>query len=246
MKFNDFTLSSEKECEILNKQYDNIIKQEVEDLNEIISKMTNQKENLESLNFSGEYTSIIDKLSRDIEKLQNLVHSTKVSKKTQTTYNLSVPSSFRKVTKSDNSEVVTPIRSIEENNRHSEYERNLSGSENTPKDPNIPSENNNNFTRRGRPMRSFGFANFAKKFALSNIKKESFNVSPLDKWKYHTIVNTTSCNSHKHIVHNQIDIIRLLLLYLTLRPHCKYTSIISTIANDQFENYITLTEIKNR
>ena len=43
------------------------------------------------------------------------------------------------------------------------------------------------------------------------------------------------CDPRNEIRHHQIDIIRLFLLYLMLRPNCKYMSRVAQIANDQFD-----------
>lgn len=60
-------------------------------------------------------------------------------------------------------------------------------------------------------------------------------------------VNTTKnrtysedCEPKKVMLHNQIDIIRLFLLYLMLRPNCKYLSQVTAIANSQFDIMLAL------
>ena len=116
---------------------------------------------------------------------------------------------------------------------------NVSDNNNTPQtDNNLTINPSPSNSRRGRPMQSFSLANIIKKFAL-NQKKEDRNLYPLKQNKYHVIISNT-CRTLKSLQTNQIDIIRLLLLYLTLRPNCKYTSILSTIANDQFDIFLEL------
>ncbi len=48
------------------------------------------------------------------------------------------------------------------------------------------------------------------------------------------------CEFSKICKNNQIDIIRLFLLYMMLRPTCKYLPTITTIANDQFDILLEL------
>lgn len=231
MKFNDYKLSSDKECEILKSNYDKVFKQEIDDLNEILEKMTNQRDNLQKENISGRYSQLIDKLDEDILKLENIVRSTMYRKSTPSSYTLNIPSNLRKVNKLADNNGLSPVRSIEENERHQEY---INNNSNTPTlTPNPP--------RRGRPIRGFAITDLLDKFSLKSNKK-SATMAPIDRFRYHTII-ATSCRPHNKIMHSQIDIIRLLLLYLTLRPHCQYTSIISTIANDQFESYVNLAEL---
>ena len=241
MKFNDYKLSSENECEMLKKSYSQVLKQEVDDLNEIVEKMLSQKENLEKQNVDGRYSEIIEKLTEDINKLKNIVHSTIHSKKDFTNYTLSVPSSYRKISKLNDPAVVTPIRSIEENEKHEEYMENLIPN-NTPNIP-APSPQPSKpatTSKRSRPMHSGSIINLFAKLALN--KKSARRLAPIDRWRYHTII-TTSCHPKQQLLHGQIDIIRLLLLYLTLRPTCKYMSVVASITHDQFENYINLIDL---
>lgn len=76
------------------------------------------------------------------------------------------------------------------------------------------------------------------------------NQSKIPNTKFHTIVISTDeiitqskehCHSHKQICTRQIDIIRLLLLYMSLRPTCPYIHALSQIATDQLDIYISLT-----
>ena len=53
-------------------------------------------------------------------------------------------------------------------------------------------------------------------------------------------VISEECKPQNVLLHNQIDIIRLFLLYLMLRPNCKYLSTITTIANSQFDIMLEL------
>lgn len=50
------------------------------------------------------------------------------------------------------------------------------------------------------------------------------------------------CDPRNEIRHHQIDIIRLFLLYLMLRPNCKYMSRVAQIANDQFDILLMVME----
>jgi hypothetical protein len=239
MKFNDYNITSEKDSEYINKCFQTVYKQEIEDLSEIIEKMENQRKTMLSANSSHQYDNLIDKLTEDIEKLKNIVHSTIYNKSQPTTYNLSVPKTFRKASQMTDPKVITPIRSIEENEEHAEYMDSMNSVPNVPPTPTLP--NGSNTPQRRRPMQSFSIANIFQKFAIRN-KKSASELAQDNKMRYHTVI-TTHCSHENIIYHNQIDIIRLLLLYITLRPHCRYASIISTIANDQFEGYVEMSEL---
>lgn len=45
----------------------------------------------------------------------------------------------------------------------------------------------------------------------------------------------TPCDPHKKLITNELDIIRLLLLYMALKPHCPYTHRICTLAQEHLE-----------
>lgn len=52
--------------------------------------------------------------------------------------------------------------------------------------------------------------------------------------RFHNIVvESASCKPHNKLITNECNILRLLLLYLTLHPHCRHCSTLSTIANDR-------------
>lgn len=220
MKFNDYKLINDKESIALNNTYSKIVKQEVDDLNEILEKMYKQRDILEKESSKELVVPILKKLNEDIHKLEEIVHNNSYSKVFDTTYSLSIPSSHKKVRKLDE-ERLSPYRSIEENE----------GYLNTP----IRTRQ-----QRGRPLQSLGVINLFKNFG---IKKNPLNNEVFDnRLRYHTVI-TTTCHPHKQIVNNQIDIVRLLLLYMLLRPTCKYMPIIASITNNQFESYVNLSEL---
>ena len=52
--------------------------------------------------------------------------------------------------------------------------------------------------------------------------------------RFHNIVvESASCKPHNKLITNECNILRLLLLYITLHPHCRHCSTLSTIANDR-------------
>ena len=88
---------------------------------------------------------------------------------------------------------------------------------------------------------------------LSNIFRKIKNQSAeIPNMKYHTIVANdndisnvnVTCHSHSHNCTRQLDIIRLLLLYMTLRPTCPYIHTISRIASEQLDVYMSMLNIK--
>ena len=99
MKFNDYKLINDKESIALNNTYSKIVKQEVDDLNEILEKMYKQRDILEKESSKELVVPILKKLNEDIHKLEEIVHNNSYSKVPQTTYSLSIPSSHKKLRK---------------------------------------------------------------------------------------------------------------------------------------------------
>jgi len=109
----------------------------------------------------------------------------------------------------------------------------------------------NNF--RSRPLRSNFFANLAQKLNLNlfnnfnklSTKKEynvdSLSTQPPQNNRFHNVeILHFDCNHHEYLRSNQIDIIRLLILYLTICPTCRYHSLIAEITNCQFDIFLSL------
>lgn len=73
---------------------------------------------------------------------------------------------------------------------------------------------------------------FVKKQKVNHYDDSSFNY----RNKYHNVViDSYECSSSNKLLTNQIDLIRMILLFIALRPNCKYMSRIARIANTQLE-----------
>ena len=81
------------------------------------------------------------------------------------------------------------------------------------------------------------FANFFKK--MNTLSKST------PQTRFHTIVISDTeiqshCHSHPQNCSRQLDILRLLLLYMTIHPTCPYIHTISSVATNQLDVYISL------
>lgn len=227
MNFNDSQLSSDKQIVNMQKDFNVVLQQELSDLEEIISKLKEQERSMTADNKNNEYTKVIENIRESIKKVENIVYGTKnITPKTN--YTLSIPDELRKVTKVDTETHISPVRSKEEYDRH-----------NTLKNAKSPH-------RRRNPLQKIGISALLSKFSLNKgnrptpqTKNDANYLASKDKWIYHRIV-IAECDRRKKIIHNQADIVRLLLLYMILRPTCRYMSVIANVANTQFENYVNL------
>ena len=342
MNYQDFCTLSEKEYAIMKQNYDTLILNETADLQEILQKMIEQRENLSALNDNGKYNDILRKLDENIKDLENrvAVNPSNISSRDLLS-KLPYLKGLKKAKKLDTDGAISPIRSNDEINRHKEMagvqpntpepnaqtpmddgaiSPNLSGENSlpnmdnsgnlpfteipnnagntpteTPTNPpitNTPANENTNMAdetpiqngnipsttpaqntnKRNSPMQSNPISNFIKQFNV-NISKmfgasrtkgaqkkdispkkcETNNQSFFQPYSYPDLDSTIGyrdrhwehrehCDPRNEIKHHQIDIIRLFLLYLMLRPNCKYMSRVAQIANDQFDILLTVME----
>lgn len=324
MNYQDFCTLSEKEYAIMKQNYDTLILNETADLQEILQKMIEQRENLSALNDNGKYNDILRKLDENIKDLENLVavNTSNISSRDLLS-KLPYLKGLKKAKKLDTDGAISPIRSNDEINRHNEMAGAMDNSgnlpftelpnnlgndagntptetpanppiTNTPTNPptNMPANENTNMAdetpmqngnipsttpaqntnKRNSPMQSNPISNFIKQFNV-NISKmfgasrtngtQKKDVSPkkcetnnqnfFQPYSYPDLDSTIGyrdrhwehrehCDPRNEIKHHQIDIIRLFLLYLMLRPNCKYMSRVAQIANDQFDILLTVME----
>ena len=219
MSFNDFVTLSEKDYQVMKQSYDKILEQENNDLTEIYTKMSEQNARLSRLNVDSRYDQVITKMKDNISEIKriidtnqsNILYSPKVQETPQ----------IRGITLLDNGDTaISPIRSKWENSGETPTTRTL---------------------RRGFPLQGGGFFGLFKSTIMRQ-KKEA----KLPQNKYHNIISDPVTTSGHHCPHSdqiethQVDLIRLLLLYLALRPNCKYISRLSSIASDQFDILLQL------
>jgi hypothetical protein len=189
MNYNDYIFPSPQDFQKLQENYKKVHILEVDDLNEIISKLKEQKSILEHQN--QRYLHIIPRLQKGIESLEKIIISNNHCnnlQKTQTT-----------------EQAIPPFKC--------NYKTKIS-------------------THGGNLL-----CNIFRK-----LNKQSRIIPNM---RFHTIVMTDTeiqshCNSHPQNCSRQLDIIRLLLLYMTLRPTCPYIHTISSVATNQLDVYISM------
>ena len=132
---------------------------------------------------------------------------------------------------------------------------------NEQSDSNLPPQNS---TKRNSPMQGSALSNIIKQLnvgagrllgkkctrnvAQSKVDKEGFDELsggffpypvPPDYPPHHKNKKRPNlgdgCEPHDIALSNQCDIVRLILLYMMLRPNCRYISRLSSVACDQFE-----------
>ena len=234
MAFNDFITLSDKDYAIMKQNYDKILENENSDLQEILNKMIEQKNNIEKANMDGRYDSILSKINVNIEELNRLI-SNNNSNILYKSKSAEIPNIKGLITDSTGT-AITPYRSKQEMENHANMSLpNLSNNNQNNEQSTLPPIRQNS-SKRNSPMQGSFISNIIKQFSLK--KKDNIEYP---KNKFHNIVTLhKKCEPHNYLLGSQIDIIRLLLLYLTLRPNCKYLSRIANIANEQFDIYLSI------
>ena len=241
MSFNDFIMLKDNDYAVMKQKYDKILENERNDLQEILNKMVEQKGNLEKVNMDGRYDGVISKIRGNIDELSHLIdnNNSNILYKSKVA---EIPHVKGLIVDSSGT-AITPYRGKMEMEQHA----NMS----TPTVPNLnngnidneqtPTPIRQNTNKRNSPMQGSFVSNLIKQFHL-NWKKTKVKSNTLEpKNRFHNIVSLhKKCEPHNMILGSQIDIIRLLLLYLTLRPNCKYLSRLATITNDQFDIYLNI------
>ena len=116
----------------------------------------------------------------------------------------------------------------------------------SPRNNEVPSRN----SRRRNPMQGNILSAFAKALFLKNkANKEnnlfSTNIQPIiadhRQNRFHNIiVQGEGCDPRRKLITGQVDLLRLLILFIALRPHSRYCSRIASIASSQFDVLLTL------
>ena len=240
MRFNDYVTLSDQDYQLMKHNYDKILAEETRDLEDIVKKMQSQKDALQNNNSNKKYDQIINKLDKNIEEL-----STIISNNSNHFKSLQIPQIKGLFDNPTNNEEIapSPIRSkweIEQHNNHNASTDNTPTNEdNRTESPRTPSRSNlvNNL-KRNSPMQSNFFASIFKKFNINY--KQSTKTNTIINNRFHNIISN-NCNEQTIIIDNQEEIIRLLLLYILLKPNCRYINRIASITLDQFSTYSNLT-----
>lgn len=147
-----------------------------------------------------------------------------------------------------NNAVDNNTNSDDSNNTNNENNTDINNPSLNMPEPNTPTQK---IFKRNSPMQSNNLFNVAKRFNVNlqnffgfkNRKKEPNNAQNNNchynlKTQTAQFENRHHCSPHQIALDNQIDIIRLFLLYLMLRPNCRISGKIAKLANTQFDIFL--------
>ena len=117
----------------------------------------------------------------------------------------------------------------------------------SPRNNEVSSRN----SRRGNPMQGNLLSALAKAFFVKNKPNKgkrlvSINIQPIvadhRRNRFHNIIiQGEHCDPRRKLVTSQLDLLRLLILFIALRPHSRYCARIASITNNQFEVLLSIT-----
>ena len=262
--YNDFQITDNCSAQAMRQKFNEIKCLEYDDLKEIQDKLTEQKNLLISHNNGGNFSNAINQIDNSISLLKDIINKNNIHTGSYTanplkqtnkavffnrTYSLFNPTGAYGKIRSENETLAhsTP-------NNTPDNTPNLTPLPPTNSNPNNsfqPGINNpnNNYTpisppasqitsrKRNSPLQSSFINNLAKSLFLR--KKPIIKANEKYQNRYH-INQEEHCPINKKIVNNQVDLIRLILLFIALRPNCNYLPKIARIANSQFEVLLNL------
>lgn len=232
MIYNDYKFATDQEYGIMKKTYSQAILGKNNDLLEISQKMQEQRDFLKKLPESKNYESILKKLDICIKELDRIVVSNEreISKL--------LGKSARTLENGDGA--ISPIRHIDEISAsinppsedlpNDNQESNIIDIDTSPTSPTKPIQ-----SKRHCPQQGNSIFNAFRQIDISLGKLFGFKKSSLPTSLNKNKPLPHECQPNEIIKHNQIDIVRLLLLYMMINPNCRFLPTICNITNAQYD-----------
>ena len=234
MNYNDSKLANDTECLKIKRNFDSIKSLENDDLNEIYTKLHNQYNNLQELNKNGEYSELLNKTKNNLDELSRLLKNnivyTNQSPNNNTYGKIPSMAEMNAHNNSADNNSITPIPQTPSNSNSDNFDTAVPA-------PNVPNNFNQQPSTQRRTNRQSPLQSNILSSILKGISIKSKKVNPLalnDRNKFHRDCPNNYCNPKRKFVTNQLDLIRLLLIFMSLRPTCHYHQCLCRISNDQF------------
>lgn len=224
MIYNDYKFATDQEYNIMKKSYTQSLANKNSDLGEICQKMEKQRDFLKTHNTSHQFADALQKLDNSIKHLKRIVESN----------DREINKLLAKVSHSqiDNDTVISPFRHLTE-----------IPDADTPLPPtnNDSSSNINETTpnsiqaKRSCPQQGNPIFNAFRQIDVRLGKMFGFKKSSVPTSLNKNKSLPHECQPSEIIKHNQMDIVRLLLLYMMINPNCRFLPTICNVANAQYD-----------
>jgi len=225
--------------------------------------MLEQYESIKELNTARNYDNIISTTKKNLDTLSRIIRHEKPYKLHTTQHDEGqyeahgkIPSKIE-MERHQNNNTNEQLNNIQPDTNNNNSPNNIVTAPNTPSNnngdntnnqtsnsssdtvpvPNTPSRTN---PLRRNPLQSSILAIFSKAISLRKNKNQSNTEELHDRNRFHRVITTDNCCPKRKWITNQLDLLRLLTLYISLKPHCKHISAISHIASEQFEMLVIM------
>ena len=235
MNYNDNSIISDKNARAFNNSMGNIKIQQLGELKEIRNKLSEQELLIQSSNHK-EVDSILHTIKSNLRTLDRIITTAK-------TQNI------------DNKDVYGKTPSHDEIMRMKNYNNEIENRpiENSPTEivdnpppPPSRSDGRRTMSQRSFPMQGSILSTIVKSIStkLSNRNKNLEIKEDFRQNRFHNIIaqhhDHHDCDSNRKCVTKQVDLLRLLVLYITLQPNHYCIRPICNILNDQFDVFMKL------
>ncbi len=235
MIYNDYKFATDQEYGIMKKSYSQAILGKNSDLMDISKKMQEQRDFLKKSPEEGNFESALKKLDICIKELGRIVASNEreigklLGKTTHTLDN------------GDNA--ISPIRHIDEiSSSDNSTSENISLSPNDNQESSLIDSNSPSLeptksiqSKRHCPQQGNSIFNAFRQIDVKLGKLFGFKKTGTHTSITHNKPLPRECQPREIIKHNQIDIVRLLLLYMMINPNCRFLPTICNITNIQYD-----------
>lgn len=246
-KYNDSDIINNRDSKIANAEYQQTTQNSTADLIELYEKMVAERQYIANNNPNHSLDNILEATDRHISILRSILPNNCI----RTTANIEpismphlrpfinngdtppniiqLPNSNNNVPNIDDNNPTPPLSPDTRPNTNRPINNG-----NTPQldtAPRTQTRRNN----RNSPLQSGIISNIVK--SIFGRKIRTLNIADDEhKNRFHNIVvQNSNCDPCRKMVTNECNILRLILLYIALYPHCRHTHILSTIAEERVQ-----------
>ena len=265
MTYNDFKLIGEREAKLMQQSHSEIELQELSDLREIREKLIEQRDHLK-LNKNYGINNILDTMDKNINTIDKLINTALLHKKTPKyslnlgrIQNIDNPQVYGKIPSHNEMMRMESYNTTNNNIPMENNTNNITPNENiippTPNNavnnpPSAPTQRDGRRTTNNRsfPMQGSILSSITKAISMKFSHKSKHLEIPLDEYhnRFHNVsaldypYNHHNCDPSEKCITRQVDLLRLLVLFITLQPHCRHVRPICGVLNDQFDVFLKI------
>ena len=251
-KYNDNQLIDNTISQMASKEYQQNSESSTSDLLELYDKMVSERQYLSNNNPDHHFDNILETTDRHISILKsilptNIIHATADLSPTPqphfrpyindgaTPPNTSPLPNTNNLPNIDNDIPTPPLSSNNNTNSPLNNSQPNSPIDNQPQQSNQTPRRNRNSPLQSGFLSTLAKSIFGRKIRSQNIVEDKYRNRFHNMFIGSATIQNHTCNPCRKIVTNECNILRLILLYITLHPHCCHTHTLSTIAEERVQ-----------